>query len=100
MRTPGMEFEYGPPLVRDQDWPSPSVREFDIPQHRVQSAYATLKPGDQLSRLPNRDVNVKQFAPILQVHKPTSENDFFVNEAATTEIGEVNRIEGLSRSQT
>jgi hypothetical protein len=93
-----MEFEYGPPLVRDQDWPSPSVRELDILQDRMQSAYTTFKPGDQLSRLPNRDVNVKQFAPILQVHKPTSENDSAVGQEATPEIGEVNRVEGLPRS--
>ena len=58
MRTPGMEFENGPPLVRDQDWPSPSVRELDVLQDRMQSAYATFKPGDQLSCLSNRDVNV------------------------------------------
>src|SRR5882672_1620392 len=99
MRTPGMEFEYGPPLVRDQDWPSPSVRELDIMQDRMQPAYATLQPGDQLSRLPNRDVNFSQFAPIFHVHKPTPENDSTVGQVAAPQIGEVNRIEGLPRSQ-
>src|ERR1700687_130321 len=100
MRAFGVQSKDGLPPVRDQDWASPSMREFDGLQDRVQTTYAVLKPGNQLGGFSDRDVHLSQLPPILQVHQPTTENHSAVWQQATPQIGEVNRVEGLTRSQS
>jgi len=77
-----MKSKHWLPLVRDEDWPSPSVGKFNAMQDRVQSVDAALKPGDQLSCCPNRDVYVSKFPPVFQMHKPAAENNSTVRQEA------------------
>src|SRR3982074_3055784 len=96
--TARMKSEYRSPLVGNQYWPSPSVRELNATQGGMQATHAALKPSNQLRRLARRDIDIGQFAPILPVHKPPAENNSAVRQWAPPQIWKVCCIERLSRS--
>src|ERR1700722_14037672 len=88
-----------PPLVGDQDGPTPPIREAHVLQRWMEGTNAGFKPRDEFRRLARPDLHADQLAPILEVDQAASENDAARAHYSSPQIWKIDGVERLFRRE-
>ena len=70
----GMARKNGNHILGEKNGAAPAVGEADIFKHRMQSVDAVFERGHTFRGFAARDIEYRQFAPVLSVNQSAAEN--------------------------